>query len=516
VFPVLAFAVAANQAFSAGPPVAVDARDLSRQIDQRIGERLRAEKVQPVPLADDAEFVRRVYLDITGIIPPAEKVAAFLDSKDKDKRGKLIDELLASPQYGRHMADIWQGLLMPRSSDNRRLREEPLFHWLEESFNSNKSWDKLAAELVTSSGTQDDNGAVTFFLANQTADKMTDSVCKLFLGVQLQCAQCHNHPFTGWKQNDYWGMAAFFTKVRSGNIRKAAKQGNTLEVEEGKGRGAKLPTSAKIVPAKFLQGDEPKLDKDAPYRPVLARWLTASENPFFARAMANRLWAHFFGQGIVNPVDDMHEGNVPSHPELLQELAGQFQAHHFDVKYLIRALCNSQAYQRTGKQTGAEDKAGPLFGRMAVKVLTPEQLYDSLVAVIGEPGKQAAQGRKGAQPQPKKGGPNNPRAAFVAFFHTDDGANPTEYQAGIPQALRLMNSPQFSRQAVTLDQAMKSARSPAQIIDQLYLATLARHPTSAESQRLSNYVRAHSADPHKGYGDIFWAVLNSSEFTLNH
>jgi hypothetical protein len=257
------------------------------------------------------------------------------------------------------------------------------------------------------------------------------------------------------------------------------------------------------------------VDKDAPYRPVLARWLTAPENPYFARAMANRLWAHFFGQGIVNPVDDMHDGNPPSHPELLQELAGQLKAHNFDVKYLIRAICNSQAYQRTSKQTSQEDKAGPLFGRMAIKVMTPEQLYDSLTAVIGGPGKPAAKGKE-AKPQIKKGGPNNPRAAFVAFFHTDDGANPTEYQAGIPQALRLMNAPQFSTEAVVLDRALKSAHAPAQAVDQLYLATLARHPTATESQRLTSYVRTHSADSQKAYGDILWAVLNSSEFALNH
>src|SRR5262249_4748692 len=159
--------------------------------------------------------------------------------------------------------------------------------------------------------------------------------------------QCHNHPFTGWKQTEYWGMAMFFSKVKSDRVQAAARQGNSPGVSEAeKGRG-RLPAPAKIVPAKFLMGEEPNLDTPAPYRPILAKWLTAADNAFFARAMANRIWAQFFGRGIVNPVDDMHDGNEPSHPALLQELAGQFAFNQFDVKYLIRAVCNSQTYQRS-------------------------------------------------------------------------------------------------------------------------------------------------------------------------
>jgi hypothetical protein len=519
-------ALAAPAAYSASPQASPSAATkvgeavLTERIDKAIGKRLEAEGIKLSPLADDAEFLRRVYLDIAGIIPSAEKAAAFLDSKDPSKRAKLIDELLASPRFGRHLADIWKGYLLPRTSDNRALQTEPLTRWLEESFNNDKPWDQFVKELVTASGKQDEQGAVTFFLANPTADKVTDTVSRLFLGVQLQCAQCHNHPFTKWKQTEYWGMAAFFTKVKTDRVRQAAKQGEPAAVsEDGKGRPAKLPMSAKVVPAKFLQGEEPKLDKAAPYRPVLAQWMTSPENPFFARAMANRLWAHFFGRGIVDPVDDMHEGNPPSHPELLQELAGQFAANHFDVKFLIRAICNSQTYQRTSKPNDKDDSGANLFAHMAIKVNSPEQLYDSLLLVLGTPG-QAAPGRKG----PNQKGPNqgkrppgaDPRAVFVNFFLNEDGADPTQYQAGIPQALRLMNSPQLSGGALLLEQTLKSLRSPAQIIERLYLATLSRRPTPSESQRLTNFVHAHGTDARKAYRDILWAVLNSSEFALNH
>jgi hypothetical protein len=498
-------------------PVKVAAPALSQRIDQAIGKRLQAEQIRPSPLADDAEFLRRVYLDITGVIPPANKAAAFLDSRDANKRAQLIDELLSSPGYGRHMADIWESYLLPRTSDNRRLQAEPLSRWLEESFNSNKPWDQFVTELITASGTQDQNGAVTFFLANPTADKVTDTVSRLFLGVQLQCAQCHNHPFTKWKQTEYWGMAAFFTKVKSDRVRPAAMQGSPPGVSEnGKGRAARLPGSAKIVPAKFLQGEEPKLDTSAPYRPVVANWLTSPENPFFARAMVNRLWAQFFGRGIVDPVDDMHDGNPPSHPELLQELAGQFAANHFDVKFLIRAICNSQTYQRTSKPNDKDDSGANVFAHMAIKVNSPEQLYDSLLAVVGPPGREAAARNRPVPNQGKQVPGPNPRSAFVNFFLIEDGSDPTQYQAGIPQALRLMNSPQLSGGAVALEQALKSSQSPAQVIERLYLATLSRRPTQAESERLAHFVRTHGTEARKAYRDILWAVLNSSEFALNH
>lgn len=485
------------------------------QVDKLIQQRLDAEKIPSSPLAGDAEFLRRAYLDITGVIPPAEKVAAFLDSKDPAKRAKVIDELLASPGYGRHMADIWQGLLFLRTTDTRRLKVDPLVEWLEERFNKNQPWDKLVAELLTATGSPDDNGAVTFFLANQTPDKLTDMTTKLFLGVQLQCAQCHNHPFTGWKQAEYWGMAAFFSKVKSDrNLKKAGKQGQEVSITEGaRGKRLPLPESAKNVSPKFLQGDKPTLNESSPYRPVLAKWLTASNNPYFARAMANRTWAQFFARGVVNPVDDMHEGNEPSHPKLLKLLAEQFTTSGFDVKQLIRAICTSQTYQRTSKPAGNEADV-KFFSHMAMKPFSPEQLYDSLAQVVGKPGTERARNRKAQQQV--KGMPNDPRTSFVAFFDTDDGAEPTEYQGGIPQVLRLMNSPQFNKGSDFLNRVVQQGKAPGAIIEQMYLETLSRRPTPAESQRLAAYVSKHTGDPKLAYSDVLWALLNSSEFTLNH
>jgi hypothetical protein len=493
----------------------LDAPALSKHIDEIIDGRLRTEKVSLSARCDDAEFLRRVYLDITGHIPSAAKAQAFLDNLDVNKRAKLIDELLASGAYGKHQADIWQSLLLPRNSENRLVPFDKMTKWLEDKFNANVPWDQLVRDILTASGKSDDNGAVAYFLANASPDKLTDNASRTFLGVQLQCAQCHNHPFTDWKQNEYWGMAAFFTKIRlQGNPRPMNRRELSVS-EEGKGRLVRLPVSAKKVPPKFLQGEEPKLNNGDAYRPVLAEWMTKPTNPYFSKAMVNRIWAQFFGRGIVNPVDDMHDGNSPSHPQLLADLSSQFAANGFDVKGLIRAICNSQTYQRTSKPNGSNREAGPeLFSRMAIKVLTPEQMYDSLIQVLGAPNPPTPP--KNANPAQLARLRNfNPRSLFVAFFKGDESADPTEYQAGIPQVLRLMNSPQLNN-ASMLTPLLKARKPPADVIDHLFLATLSRRPTQREWNHTLALVRKNPKDPRQAYADILWALLNSSEFTLNH
>jgi len=500
------------------PPSAVhmDSVTLSREIDKFVADKLKAEGVTPSPLASDAEFLRRVYLDITGHIPTAEKAAAFLDDRDPNKRAKLVDELLASEDYGKHLADIWETLLLPKNSDNRRLDKEPMGKWLEERFNRNQPWSGMVHDLLTATGDTEKNGAVTFFVANGSVDKMTDEVTKLFLGVQLQCAQCHNHPFTEWKQTEYWGMAAFFMKVESTRPQAAAKQGVPPAVQESdkpkRGRNA-LPESAKIVAPKFLAGEQPKVPASGAIRPVLADWLTTAQNPYFARAMANRMWSQYFGRGLVNPVDDMHQDNPASHPELLQELANQFAKHDFDLKYLVRAICNSQAYQRSSKPTTGNGDAPPsLYAHTAVKVLSPEQLFDSLGNVLGKPDGRPGEARKAAG---GKAGPNvNARTVFVAFFGVDETASATEYQSGIPQALNLMNSPRINN-AIQNNALVRGGKPAHEVIEKLYLTTLSRRPTAQELEKMTAFVKKADT-PAKGYGDILWALLNCSEFTLNH
>lgn len=506
---VLLIGMAAGQAGEVREPNA-----LAAVVDRAIDQRLAADKVRPAPLADDAEFCRRAYLDISGVIPSGEQAAAFLDSKDLHKRKKLIDELLASPNFGRHLGDIWQDLLLvQRDIFSRGLPSEPLANWFAEGFNSNKPWDQQVTELLTSTGTQEQNPATTFFLALRYPDKLTDTVCRAFLGIQLQCAQCHNHPFTSWKRTEYWGMAAFFAKVDDGAPAKLLKAESPNVREANAILTRRLPDSAVQQPPMFLGGEAPKLNGKDPYRPILARWLTFEKNPYFARAMVNRVWAQYFGRGLVNPVDNLSDENPPSHPELFEALSQEFIRGGFDVKHLVRSICNSQAYQRSSTPVGRLADEETPYASMTIKPMTAEQLFDSLVTILGpsdNPKKRAAAKAKG------KGPAAGSRAAFVEFFHPGEGADPNEYPAGIPQVLRLMNAEWTARTSTFVSKTIKTNQPPARNIEWLVLATLSRRPTAVESERLAKYIEANRGDATKAYGDILWALLNSSEFTLNH
>ena len=487
-----------------------DTTAVARYIDAQILKKQIEEKVTAAPLATDAEFLRRAYLDITGVIPTADQAKAFLASTETTKRAKLIDDLLASPNYGRHQSDIWMNLLIQKSSDNRRVDFSSMRPWLAGEFNANRPWNELVTEIVTASGDQEKNPAVGFYLSNTTVDKMTDDVCKVFLGLQLQCAQCHNHPFTGWQQTEYWAMAQFFMKVEVDGLGKDAKPA-IVETNNVKRKKNPLPESAKTVNAKFLQAEEPKLDKTSPYRPTLAKWMTSQTNPFFAKAMVNRMWAELFGYGIVNPVDDMVGQNLPSHPDMLNALAANFAANKYDLKQLIRAICNSDAYQRSSKPSAGNEKAAEwTFARMAMKVLSPEQIYDSISSVTGGEKAEASRPMKGMM---NKGQAVGPRERFVNFYLAgSEQLSTVEYEAGIPQALKLMNSRIAGNPNIAKMYA-KPGTKPIDAIQQMYLATLSRMPTEAETKRLTEYL-GKSSTTADGYGDILWALLNSSEFAL--
>jgi hypothetical protein len=495
------------------PAAATRAGEVARLIDAAVEERLSAAKATPAPQADDAEFLRRSYLDITGVIPPPDKVLAFLADTRPDKRARLIDELLADPNYGRHMADIWQDLLVgQRDLLAKNLPLDPLTDWLARSFNAGTPWDRQVNELLTATGTQEQNGATTFYLAHRSPDRLNDTVCRVLLGIQLQCAQCHNHPYTGWKRTEYWGMAAFFAKVDDGGGKKLAKGPTPNVVEAGTVQKKRLPDSALELPPKFLEGEAPRLNGKEPYRPALAKWLTSAENPYFAKAMVNRIWSQFFGRGLVNPVDDLAGSNPPSHPELFDALTRQFVQSGFDVKDLVRGICNSRAYQRSSAPPeGAVGTIVP-FSVMTIRPLTPEQLYDSLAAVLGSSNPKADARGKGKG----KGPAVNSRAGFAEFFHPGDGADPAEYPAGIPQVLRLMNSDWTAKAAAFAGRTIKDSQPAARNIELLFLATLSRRPTDAESRRMEEFVRTAGRNGAKAYGDIVWALLNSSEFGLNH
>lgn len=521
-------------------PVRKAPAEVAAFIDAEIGGRLAAEKVPASPRCDDAEFCRRVHLDIVGRIPSAEEVIAFLDSKDPAKRAKLVDKLLDDPAYGRHMADIWYKLIVPRESDNRRLPPEPFQDWLADNFAHGRGWDRIVYEILAADGDGASNPQVTFYLANAdmnrpAPNKYTATAGQLFLGIQIACAECHNHPFTKWKQTDFWGMAAFFGKVRFERGAKGAMKAGNLpgvsEIADSRGvakggkaakRGGVMPAGAfieipeskgKMVSARFLDGDAPDLAKAPAYRPALADWVAGPDNKLFAQAMVNRMWAKFFGRGFVHPVDDFHAGNPPSHPALMRGLSAEFAASGFDLKHLIRCMAASETYQRSSRPVQGNEDDERLYSRMALKVMSPEVLYDSLAVALGAADKEPA--AKGKKPQQGKGAGGSGRAAFAAFFDTaDEKSDGAEYTHGIPQVLRLMNDVRFNRGGAVLAKFAKSG-TPAQAVEAMYLSTLSRRPTEAETRRMVEFI-ARQKEPREGYASAFWVLLNTSEFLLNH
>jgi hypothetical protein len=311
-------------------------------------------------------------------------------------------------------------------------------------------------------------------------------------------------------------MAAFFSKVKADNPKNIKKgfDNTKIGVTEGPGRRAKdfLPESAKTVPAKFLGGPEPKLSPSEAYRPVLAQWMTAPDNPFFAPALVNRTWAHLFGRGIVHPVDDMLPENEPSHPELLDALARHIATTgEYDAKFLIKAICLSDTYQRTSKPTADNKADTALFSHMRMKVMSPEQLFDSLAQVTGNIGE--SDGPKRPKLAMLRGGPVGARAQFVNFFLAGaETASAVDYEAGIPQALRLMNSPIANNPGMAR-RIVGSSTRPEEAIEAIYLAVLSRRPTAEERSMLQEYV-AKASSPGMGHSDILWAMFNGSEFTM--
>ena len=309
-----------------------------------------------------------------------------------------------SPRYGEYLADVWQGYLISPLADDRRVRADRFRKWLAERFNT-KTWDRIATELLTATGKMEENPAVIYLIEGRlprTVPDLTDLTSRYFLGVRLNCAQCHDHPFVKWKQQDFWGMAAFFTQVQTpGKPKQVYKVGVkddpelTLDSLQGRRHARRVPAASADVPRRRGAA----ADKQTTNRAALAAWLTSPKNPYFARAMVNRTWWRLFGRGIVQPVDDMHAANAPSHPELLDLLARRFAESGFDLKFLTRAIVLSRAYQRTSRPGDAPDKQAALFGRMSIKVLSAGQLYDSLVTIFGRRRAKHRRGRPAGRPR---------------------------------------------------------------------------------------------------------------------
>lgn len=501
---------------ASGPVVA----DIDREIDQRLVD----SKISSSPQADDAEFLRRACLDVTGRIPTVAATRHFLDSNDPDKRPKLIDDLLASSDFGQHFGTIWKRLIVPRQIGTAKPQVDKVTPWLADEFNRNRGWNEIVYELLTTEANLARDPQACFLAANSESfepkpNLLAASTGRLFLGVQLACAECHNHPFADWKQTEFWGLAAFFGRLQKRSkmdfslteapVEAAAAGSASITIPASGGKGA-----GQVIAARLLGEAEPQLSATAaPLRPVLAAWVTAENNPYFARAAVNRLWAHFFGRGLVEPLDGFQDGYVPSHPRVLDRLTAEFVASGYDVQHIVRCLCNTAAYRRSGRPLPENESDTECLSHMAIKVLSPDALYDSLtIALNGDP-EEATAGKNGKAAPARF--PIGSRDEFVNFFSgLADDARPGQYAHGIPQLLRLMNAEAFNVGAPLAGALAQADGTPEVKIGLLYLAVLSRRPTADETRLLTDYVARHQGSE-QAYAGALWILLNTSEFVLN-
>lgn len=514
--------------------LAADPIATAKRIDGHVAAKLAAAKVPPAPPADDATFLRRTYLLLVGRIPMPSEVHAFLEDTDPGKRAKVIDRLLTSPGYANHFTAVWRGWLIPEALTRGEIAGMvPNFEaWLRDRLVENVAYDRLVTDLVTAPVAPPRNpqpmpvpvlefgdpfngnnkSPLAFYYAKDArAENLAAAVSRVFLGVQIECAQCHDHPFARWTRDQFWGMAGFFAGVEK------AQPGNDFgplrEVFDR--RELAIPNTDIVVQATFLDEKEPDWKPRTSARVTLAAWMTARDNPYFARAAANRMWAYVFGTGIVEPADDFTEENRPSHPEVLAELSRAFADSGFDLKFLLKTILLTEAYQRGSGLTDPGQADVRLFARFPVQAMTPEQLYDSLT-LVASAGREPPGGAFLANP-------GSPKRQFLDKFAVVGGK--VESPTSILQALTLMNGelvnvatdPGQSRPVQVV--AGLPGLTDEERVEILYLTALSRKPTAAELERCLRHVRGSDGSPaatKKRYGDLLWALLNSAEFRTNH
>lgn len=473
-----------------------DARALALRMDRLLGAHWKSAKIKPTVATSDAEFVRRVYLDLTGRIPEILEVRDFLENPAKDKRQQLVLSLLADERYVQHFANVWSEWFIPQGTLQGRFARAPLEASLRYSLKKNVSYAQMVDGLLTGPMRR------MFDQAYRSPADQAGATSRLFLGIKLECARCHDHPFAHWKRKEFWQFAAFFTNPR-GDLR--AGQAPSIEVGN---TGQKMR-------ARFLAGGIPRWEKGRTPRRILLTWMVHHDNPFFARAAVNRMWAYFLGTGLIEPIDEMNAANPPSHPKLLDLVSREFIASNYDLKFLIQAITASQVYQLSSKITHPGQKNLHAFARMPVRGLSPAQLFDSLAIATGHArklNKVPSMGFTRVDPV---------RAEFLRRFR--DQEQRVAMHTSILQALYLMNGPLVT-QATSLEHnrnlaIIADSRVPLSLkVEQLYLVTLSRKPTPSERKRMVAYLKrgGPTASQRKALTDIFWALLNSSEFSTNH
>ena len=484
-------------------------------IDTLVASKLKKLRMSPSEVCDDETFLRRVYLDIIGTTPTVTEASAFLDSKASDKRAKVIDELLGRKEFTELWVNKWAEILQIRSSLQVSYKAMFLYYnWLMEKISKNTPMDKMVQELLGANGGTFKNPATNFY--QQTTDQLvlTESVAQVFMGMRIQCAQCHNHPFDRWTQDDYYGFSAFFSQIG----RKGTDDYRETVVFNSGGGDTKHPVGGRVMPPKFL-GDEAPDTAGKDRRVILAQWLASPRNPFFAKSFVNRVWAHFYGLGIVEPVDDFRVSNPASNPELLDELSKRFTESNYDLRKIVRDICNSRTYQRSTLRNDSNSTDEKNFAHANLRRIQAESLLDTISVVTDTKDKF-------------NGLPTGSRAVQIAdggystYFLTTFGRATREtpcscevkMEPTLSQALHLLNGDTVNQKIKTggvIEKLMKDKPKLEDRISDLYVRCFVRRPTPEEVAKVTKAL-AIEPDPKKAMEDLFWALLNSREFLFNH
>jgi hypothetical protein len=511
----------------------------TKHLDRHINAVLKKEGIQPSKVSEDTEFLRRIHLDLTGKIPTPEEVLAFLKDGSSNKRQRKIGELLASDAYLDYWTGLWVNWLIGRRADgdDRRIG---LTYWVRDALTMNMPYNQFVQELIAAVGELRDNGAGNYIMRyNRSPVFLTSHTTRLFLGLPMQCAECHDHKTEAWNQEDFYGIAAFFAGIdsqRKGSIQTMDMAGNERRMNNflitNKPEDAIwVERLEKQVGPHFLDGTEYKgsfLKK----REALAQWMTDKSNPYFSQAIVNRIWKRFMGRAFVEPVDGFGEENQPTNPELLKSLAKDFVIYSYDLQHLMRTILNSEAYQRTS-QTNESNKDDQLYYSHAyVKPLSAEQFFYSVLQATGferlqqvrmkGSKKQGGEDRKGMLRQLER----MKREHLKKFLFLLDNGEMEEIEAfngTVPQALMMINgnmvndSASHEARGGFVNYVLEKWRGPIERVEYIYLNVLSRLPTAKEKTYFRRYLeRSLYRNKDLAYEDLYWVLLNSAEFSLNH
>jgi Protein of unknown function (DUF1549)/Protein of unknown function (DUF1553) len=491
-------------------------------IDDLVDAKLKNLRIVPSALATDEEFLRRATLDLIGLPPTPEDYDRFLKDRSPDKRARLIDSLMARDEFADVWATRWAEALKVRSDTNSafgtdRKAAYEYYEWIRDAVRKDMPLDQFVRAQVAATGSNFANPAVNLYTmlpqGQYDPKAVAQDVAQLFTGVRVQCAQCHNHPFDRWTQDDYYGFVSFFTGVK----RKMASEEREFWVSDDAGAApAKHLLTGQPVPAKFLGGDAPDVKGKDP-RDALAQWLTSKDNPLFRQNLANRIWAQFFGRGIVEPVDDVRISNPPSNRELLEALGQHLADYNFDARRLIRDICASRTYQLSAVPNETNRDDAQQFSHAHLRRLRADVLLDAISQVTETPSafNESPRGLRAAQ---LFEGLNRSNNYFLKTFglcpRESVNVSETRLEPTLAQALHLLNGDtvegKLGRSTVVADE-LKAGKKPEAILDDLFVRALARKPSEAEKKKLLPLL----AD-RKGYDDVLWALLNSTEFSFNH